>query len=163
VYLGLGSNLGNREEWIERAVTRLKNDPAFIYLQRASMYSSAPMGPDAGDTFLNTVVSGLWLDTPAALLESCQRLEARCGRTRAFHWAPRTLDIDVLFWEGVQTGDAQLRIPHPGLCERAFALVPLLELSPDLTGADGRPLSASLDAVLLDQGIEMSTAGICCV
>lgn len=162
VFLGLGSNLGDRAAWIEQAISALGREPAFVCLQRATLYRTEAMGPDAGGPFLNTVVAGLWSDTPETLLAACQRIETRCGRERTHHWAPRTLDIDILFWEGVRRDHDTLRIPHPGLCERVFTLVPLLEIAPDLAGDDGRRLNRSLTQDLMGQGIEACTTGVSC-
>jgi 2-amino-4-hydroxy-6-hydroxymethyldihydropteridine diphosphokinase len=100
------------------------------------------------------VVAGWWRGTPDELLLSCQSIETRLGRTRPFVNAPRTIDIDLLFWEGRAVHSPQLSVPHPRLAERAFALFPLLELAPELTSPQGgRPLAADLTGALLTQGI----------
>jgi len=161
VYLGLGSNLGDREGNLHDAIEALRREPGFVYLNRASIYRTSALGPNAGDEFRNTVVAGLWSGSPESLLDLCHRIEARCGRDRPYRWAPRTLDIDILFWDGVEMSTPCLRIPHPDLCQRAFALVPLLELAPDLFGSDGCSLDASLTGKLLGQGIEAVSTGAC--
>lgn len=155
VYLGLGSNLGDRGGWIESAVSDLRALPKFTLLRRAEMYSSRALGKRAGGEFLNTALAGLWEGTPKELLEACQSLEQAHGRMRPFADAPRTLDIDLLWWEGVEMSTTDLTLPHPRLSERAFALVPLLEIAPELIERrGGLRLSASLSPALLQQGIE---------
>jgi 2-amino-4-hydroxy-6-hydroxymethyldihydropteridine diphosphokinase len=161
VYLGLGSNLGDRGGNLHDAIEALRREPGFVYLNRASIYRTPALGPNAGDEFQNTVVAGLWSGSPDSLLDLCHRIEDRGGRDRPYRWAPRTLDIDILFWDGVEVNTPRLRIPHPDLCQRAFALVPLLELAPNLFGADGCALGASLTGELLDQGIEAASTEAC--
>lgn len=155
VYLGLGSNLGDRFGFLESAVRQLRSDSRFTLLRRAQVYQSRALGAGAGDDFLNTAVSGSWTDTPPSLLGFCQSIELAHGRTRSYPDAPRTLDIDILWWEGVHLTTPELCVPHPRLLERAFALVPLLEIAPHLTNLDtGEALTRSLSTALLHQGIE---------
>jgi 2-amino-4-hydroxy-6-hydroxymethyldihydropteridine diphosphokinase len=153
-YLGLGSNLGDRFEHLQRAIRQLGADPRFTHLRTAGVYTSTALGARAGDEFLNTAVAGLWDGAPEELLDLCQAVELAHGRTRPYPWAPRTLDIDILWWEGVQLDTPRLRVPHPRLRERAFALVPLLEIAPHLVlPQTGEPLSSTLSPRLLAQGI----------
>jgi 2-amino-4-hydroxy-6-hydroxymethyldihydropteridine diphosphokinase len=161
VYLGLGSNLGRRHEWLAGALTRLQADSRFMLLRRAGVYRSRAQGEGAGGEFLNTAVSGVWNDEPEALLDLCQSIETALGRTRPYRYAPRTLDIDLLWWEGRRIQTGRLQVPHPRLLERAFALVPLLDINPELVMPEsGEPLSTYLTAELLDQGIELYSARV---
>jgi 2-amino-4-hydroxy-6-hydroxymethyldihydropteridine diphosphokinase len=153
-YLGLGSNLGDRAGTLEGAVRQLQTDPRFTLLRRAGTYASRAIGKAAGGEFLNTAASCVWNGTPAALLGWCQTVEQAHGRTRPYANSPRTLDIDVLWIDDVTVDLPELRVPHPRLLERAFALVPLLDLAPHLTTLDaGLPLSGWLSTELLHQGI----------
>ena len=156
LFLGLGTNLGARQDHLESAVRALRRLPRFILLARASVYESRALGDPGGPDFLNTAVAGFWNGTPAELLAACLRIEDRHGRTRPYRDAPRTLDIDILFWEGCSVSTPRLTVPHPRLTERAFALLPLLELAPDLLDPrTGRPLSSHLAPVLLRQGVAL--------
>ena len=168
-YLGLGSNLGDRVGTLNSAVRQLKTEPRFTLLRRAGTYTSRAIGEDSGGEFLNTAVACVWNDTPAALLKWCQTVEFAHGRRRPYANSPRTLDIDVLWIDHVAVNTPELSVPHPHLLERAFALVPLLDLEPLLTTLDtGRPLSGLLSTELLHQGIEtappaLGPQGVACV
>ena len=126
-FLGLGSNLGDRREQLRSAVDSL---PGVVAV--SDVYETDPVGgPDQG-RFLNLVVE---LDTdlaPHALLGLCHRIESAAGRVRDVRWGPRTLDVDILWMDGVSIDDPDLTIPHPRMRERRFVLEPLAELAPDL-------------------------------
>jgi 2-amino-4-hydroxy-6-hydroxymethyldihydropteridine diphosphokinase len=155
VYLGLGSNLGDRAGFLQAAVRDLRSLPGFVLLRQAGLYSTAAVGESAGGEFVNTVVAGSYTGSPNELLDHCLEIEQKHGRERPYPWAPRTLDIDLLWWEGVTLESPRLTLPHPRLHERAFALVPLLELAPHLClPRTGTPLSAALTPHVLSQGIE---------
>ena len=126
-YLGLGSNMGDRMGYLQVAVTAMSDCVAV-----SGVYETDPVGgPDQG-RFLNVVAE---LDTDQSargLLELCQRLEASADRVREVRWGPRTLDVDVLWVDGETVDEADLVVPHPRMFERAFVMVPLGELAPDL-------------------------------
>jgi 2-amino-4-hydroxy-6-hydroxymethyldihydropteridine diphosphokinase len=129
-FLALGSNLGDRREHLRRALARIPDQVAV-----SSVYETGPIGgPDAQGAYLNMVVE---LDTELdarRLLELCAELEAEAGRIRLERWGPRTLDVDVLWIDGVVVGEPDLQVPHPRMLERRFVQVPLLEVAPDLDG-----------------------------
>ena len=154
VFLGLGSSLGDRHDHIDGAIRALAGLPEFDLLRVASRYETRALGACEGPPFVNTVVCGLWSSTPEDLLSVCHDIERAHGRRRPHRDAPRTLDIDILFWEGHTRSTPTLEIPHPRLLDRAFALVPLLELDPRLCHPlTGLPLAACLTPELLTQGI----------
>jgi 2-amino-4-hydroxy-6-hydroxymethyldihydropteridine diphosphokinase len=129
-YLGLGSNLGDRAGYLRDAVVTLRT----VGLTAVSpVYESEPVGgPGDQGAFLNLVVE---LDTdrsPHELLGICHRLESAADRVREVRWGPRTLDVDVLWIEGVTVDDPDLVVPHPRMWERRFVLAPLRDLAPDL-------------------------------
>jgi 2-amino-4-hydroxy-6-hydroxymethyldihydropteridine diphosphokinase len=132
-FLGLGSNLGDREQLLADAVDRL-----VAVGQRAvsPTYETDPVGgPDQG-AYLNVVVE---LDTdlsPRQLLQVCRRLEAAAERVRDERWGPRTLDVDVLWVDGAQVAEPDLDVPHPRMWQRRFVLAPLRDLAPDLVSAE---------------------------
>ena len=127
VFLGLGSNLGDRREHLRTAIASL---PDVVAVSDA--YETDPVGgPDQG-RFLNLVVE---LDTdlePHALLGVCHRIESAAGRVRDVRWGPRTLDVDILWIEGVTVDTPDLHVPHPRMMERRFVLEPLSDLAPEL-------------------------------
>ena len=128
VFLGLGSNLGDRHAQLRRAVQGL---PDVVAVSR--LYETEPVGgpPDQG-SYLNLVVE---LDTglgPRELLEVARRLETEAGRERAERWGPRTLDVDVLLVGDRVVAEEDLVVPHPRMWERRFVVAPLAELAPEL-------------------------------
>jgi 2-amino-4-hydroxy-6-hydroxymethyldihydropteridine diphosphokinase len=131
-FLGLGSNLGDRLAYLRDAVAAI---PDVVAVSR--LYETAPVGgPEGQGAFLNLVVE---LDTEKSarqLLEVCREREAAAQRVRVVHWGPRTLDVDVLWIDGVAVDEPDLTVPHPRMFERAFVLMPLRDLAPDLVPAD---------------------------
>lgn len=130
-FLGLGSNLGDRRRLLREAVAAI---PDVVAVSR--LYETAPVGgPGGQDRFLNLVVQ---LDTARGareLLEVCRACEAAAQRVRQVRWGPRTLDVDVLWIDGVTVDEPDLQVPHPRMFERAFVLLPLRDLAPDLIPA----------------------------
>jgi 2-amino-4-hydroxy-6-hydroxymethyldihydropteridine diphosphokinase len=128
-FLGLGSNLGDREAQLAAAVDRL----VAVGLVRASpTYETDPVGGPEQGAYLNVVAQ---LDTdlsPRQLLSVCARLEAAAQRVRQERWGPRTLDVDVLWVDGASVDEPDLVVPHPRMWERRFVLAPLRDLAPDL-------------------------------
>lgn len=129
-YLGLGSNLGDRQANIQRGIALLAQVAASV--AASSLYETVPQGFGAQPAFLNAVCR-IWtpLD-PFALLAHIQQAEAAAGRRRTFANAPRTLDVDILLYGRLVLQAPGLTIPHPRMAERAFVLVPLAELAPGL-------------------------------
>jgi 2-amino-4-hydroxy-6-hydroxymethyldihydropteridine diphosphokinase len=126
-FLSLGSNLGDRRALLRDAVDSLPDVVAV-----SPVYETAPVGGPEQDNFLNLVVQ---LDTdltPTQLLGVCHRIESSAERVRTIRWGPRTLDIDIIWMDGVDMDDARLTIPHPRWKERRFVLAPLRDLAPDL-------------------------------
>lgn len=130
-YLALGTNLGDREAHLRRALDTLRRADRVVAVSR--VYQTAPVGGPSGQgAFLNAVVR---LDTdrsPRELLELCQRLESEAARVRTVRWGPRTLDADVLWVEGETVDEPDLQVPHPRMWERRFVVEPLADVAPDL-------------------------------
>ena len=127
-FLGLGSNLGDRRANLRAAVGALPDVVAV-----SSVYETDPVGgPEDQGPFLNAVVQLATERSPRQLLEAAAAAEAAAGRVRTVRWGPRTLDVDVLWVDGASVAEPDLVVPHPRLWERAFVLVPLAELAPDL-------------------------------
>nr|WP_201598454.1 2-amino-4-hydroxy-6-hydroxymethyldihydropteridine diphosphokinase [Psychrobacter vallis] len=138
-YVGLGSNLmnelGSPSEHIARALASMQEYGQIRELQASSFYASAPMGPQDQPDFVNAVAGFQTTLTPFTLLAYCQQLEALAKRARIRRWGERSLDVDILLYGDLQMTDPQLTIPHAGLSERNFVLIPLRELTPTLTVA----------------------------
>lgn len=131
-FVGLGANLGDPPRQIERALTALAEDPELRLLARSSLYRSPPLGPTAQPDFCNAVCALATALPPQTLLEKLLLLEREAGRERRERWGPRLLDLDLLHVEGIVLRQPGLTLPHPGLAERGFVLVPLAEIAPEL-------------------------------
>lgn len=131
--IALGGNVGDVAATFEWALAQLTATPGVQVQRRSRWYRTPAMGPPQPD-YLNGCVLLVTELAPEALLAVLQGLEAAAGRSRQVHWGPRTLDLDVVLWgeqgQTVITSD-RLTVPHPGLCERAFVLVPLAEIAPN--------------------------------
>ncbi len=142
-YLGLGSNVGDKAAMLAEAVTRLGATPGIRIVARSRDYRTPPWGDTDQDWFLNAAL-GVDTDlTPHDLLEAGLAIETALGRIRERRWGPRLIDIDVLSYEGAEVSDARLILPHRFVRERAFVLVPLVEIAPDLI-IGGETVSAAL-------------------
>lgn len=131
-FLGLGSNLGDRWKYLRDAVDSLADVVAV-----SSVYETDPVGgPNGQDAYLNLVVE---LDTELSarqLMSVGQRLQAAAERVQSERWGPRTLDVDVLWIDGVTIDEPDLQVPHPRMFERRFVLAPLAELAPELVSEE---------------------------
>ena len=132
VYLSLGANLGNRAETLRAAVQRIAAKDGVTLCAVSSLYETAPWGKTDQPDFLNIAVSLKTMLLPEAVLALTQAVETELGRVRHERWGPRTIDIDILYIEGVERHTPALTLPHPYMTERAFVLVPMAEIAPDL-------------------------------
>ncbi len=132
VYIGIGSNLDNPKEQVLLAIGRLKQLPLTRLAAQSSLYRTAPVDAD-GDDYVNAVASLLTTLSPEKLLEELHRLETASGRQRPYRNAPRTLDLDILLYADKEMDSPLLTLPHPRMTERAFVLVPLLEIAPSVS------------------------------
>ncbi len=139
VFLGLGANLGDRLGALQQAVDLLaRRGVRTVACSR--VWATAPVGgPTDQPEFLNVVVE---VDpgelSPVDVLDAANDVEAELGRVRDVRWGPRTIDIDILLWGDLRSDDPRLTIPHPRMHERAFVVLPLLDLDPDPRLPDGR-------------------------
>ena len=132
-FVGLGSNLGEREALIRQALDELAALPDTTLIRVSSLYDTEPVGEIEQPRFLNAVAM---LDTELTarqLLWNLQRIETRLGRTRTHRWGPRTMDLDLLLYGDLVIEEPELELPHPELSRRAFVHEPLVELDPSLT------------------------------
>lgn len=140
-YIGLGSNLDDPIAQVKRALEELERLPDSHCIAQSSLYRSKPMGPQDQPNYINAVAA---LETglgPLDLLEALQALEHRHGRVRVEkRWGPRTLDLDLLLYGDQVIDIPRLQVPHPGLRQRSFVLIPLHEIAPELILPDGTRL-----------------------
>jgi 2-amino-4-hydroxy-6-hydroxymethyldihydropteridine diphosphokinase len=149
---GLGSNLGNRQRYLEKAVESLASHAEVVIVGVSSIYETEPVGGPEQGPFLNAVVVADVTATPEELLDFAQQCEREASRERLEHWGPRTLDVDVLAVEGVVMSTESLTLPHPLAAQRAFVLIPWTEVDP------GFVLSPGLS--VLDAARTIDAAGV---
>lgn len=131
-YVALGSNLSNPERQVKKAFSALKKLPKTNLVKQSSLYKSDPVGYDNQPDFINAVAEVCTHLSPEKLLESILKLEQDFGRERPFANAPRILDLDLLWYENVESETAFLTLPHPRMHLRGFVLLPLAEIAPNL-------------------------------
>jgi 2-amino-4-hydroxy-6-hydroxymethyldihydropteridine diphosphokinase len=130
IYLGLGTNLGDRGANLQAALEALP--PKVTLLAQSPIYQTPPWGYTDQADFLNMVVAANTRLRPRQLLRYVKKIEKLVGRTATFRWGPREIDIDILFYDDLNYTSRKLTIPHPRVHERAFMLVPLADLAPHL-------------------------------
>ncbi|GAB2848337.1 2-amino-4-hydroxy-6-hydroxymethyldihydropteridine diphosphokinase [Pseudoduganella ginsengisoli] len=154
-YIGIGANLGDARANVLDAVERLKRAPGCVVTAVSSLYHTAPID-SSGDDYINAVAC---VDTTLdahALLQTLHDIEQAHGRERPYRNAPRTLDLDLLLFGQEQIASPTLTVPHPRMCDRAFVLVPLLEIAPDIH-IPGRAAARCFASSVQDQAITKET------
>jgi 2-amino-4-hydroxy-6-hydroxymethyldihydropteridine diphosphokinase len=146
VGFGLGSNIGAKAQNVRRAVRELASSGLVGGLTLSSLYRTAPWGNVDQDWFVNACAVGQTDASPHDLLALCLACEARMGRERLVRWGPRIIDIDLLYYGALTVDDPTLTLPHPEMLRRAFVLVPLRELRPQLT-VSGKPIAEVLQSL----------------
>lgn len=143
VYLGLGSNLGDSAENLRRAISALPEIGVAVDAE-SPLYRTAPWGGVEQPDFLNQVVRGQTALSPMQLMAALKRLERDLGRTKTCFWGPRIIDIDILLYGELTFAAKGLTIPHREMCNRAFVLIPLLDIAPGLVLPGGLAAEAAL-------------------
>jgi 2-amino-4-hydroxy-6-hydroxymethyldihydropteridine diphosphokinase len=131
VTLGLGANLDDRLATLQAAVSALAAEGVHLVASSRVWETEAVGGPEGQAPFLNAVIRATTSLAPEEVLAAAHRVEAMLGRTREIRWGPRTIDVDVLLFDDLVLDDPELTIPHPRLAERAFVVLPLLDIDPD--------------------------------
>ena len=142
-HLGLGSNLCDKRAAIAEALRRLGETPGIAVVARSADYRTPPWGDTDQDWFVNACAAVETTLTPHALLRSCLAVEEIMGRVRTRRWGPRTIDIDIVDYDGRTIREEGLTLPHPFALRRPFVLIPLAEIAPDLT-LQGVPVREAL-------------------
>ncbi|MDI6800091.1 MAG: 2-amino-4-hydroxy-6-hydroxymethyldihydropteridine diphosphokinase [Actinomycetota bacterium] len=140
VYLGLGSNIGNRKAYLRAAIRLLRKHKDIEVVRSSQVYETEPVGLTGQRKFFNMAAEVETSLSPRELLAVLGLIEDLLKRERFIKWGPRTIDIDILLFENKSMTTDDLTIPHPLMCERAFVLVPLLEIAPNILLPSGQPL-----------------------
>jgi 2-amino-4-hydroxy-6-hydroxymethyldihydropteridine diphosphokinase len=130
VYLGIGSNLGNRQNNCEKSLSLLE-EKGITIIKRSSMIETEPWGVQDQPKFINLVVEIQTELEPGELFCTLKEIEVAIGRTETVRWGPRIVDLDILFYNDAIINSSELIIPHPGIQDRIFVLKPLSEIAPD--------------------------------
>ena len=130
VYIALGSNMGDKKAYLDEAVEKLDNHPLCKVVKVADYIQTEPYGGVEQDEFLNSALELRTLLYPEELLELLNQIEAEAGRERTIHWGPRTLDLDILFYDDCVIDTPSLAIPHIDMQNRDFVLIPMVQLAP---------------------------------
>lgn len=153
-FLGLGSNVGDSRALLAAAVADLEGTPGVQVVGLSRVYRTAAVGFEDQPDFLNIVVQVETSLGPFDLLDEAQRLEREAGRERTVRWGPRTLDVDLLWYDDLLIDEERLQVPHPRMEERRFVLEPLAELDPHLVLPSGRSVREAL-AGTLEQAVDV--------
>ena len=152
--IALGSNLAEPARQVRAALSAMEAHPQIQIEKTSSLYVTAPVGYDDQPDFVNAVCSVRTSLDGVSLLAVLNRIEADFGRERTFRNAPRTLDLDIIDFDGIRSDDPHLTLPHPRAHERSFVMLPLAEILPDFElGEHGR--AADLAQALGGQGIRL--------
>jgi 2-amino-4-hydroxy-6-hydroxymethyldihydropteridine diphosphokinase len=164
-YIGIGSNVGDRQSFCRRAVDALGKSEGVTIDAASSLYETAPIGPPQR-SYVNMVVRIVTELDPRRLMHLCKRIEERLGREPSeMKWGPRVIDLDLLLYGGEKISEPDLEVPHPHMTERNFVLVPLLEIDPDAADPWETPLKvyaedAAGEVVLLEPFDRGSGSGL---
>ncbi|CAM4105988.1 2-amino-4-hydroxy-6-hydroxymethyldihydropteridine diphosphokinase [Mesobacillus thioparans] len=155
-YIALGSNMGDRFGYLTQAIIFLEGDENISVVNTSSIYETDPVGYTDQDQFLNMAIEVETSLSAVELLDTCLDIELKLGRKREIKWGPRTLDLDILLYNHENIETEKLTIPHPRMSERAFVMLPLLEMDPDITlPTTGEPLANDLLSISDREGVRI--------
>lgn len=155
-FLSLGTNMGDRYANLKAALHLLRSTDEIVIDKVSSIYETAPVGYTDQPAFLNMAVQVRTSLTAEKLLEVCLSVEQKLGRVREFKWGPRIIDLDILLYNQDNIKSEKLIIPHPRMHERAFVLVPLIEINPAICFPEnGLPLEKALSIIEEREGVHL--------
>lgn len=145
-FVGIGSNVGDRSQFVRDAVERLNSTEGIEITATSSLYETSPIGGPPQRSYVNMVVRVRTSLDHRALLETCQGIEQKLGREESdIRWGPRVVDLDILTYDDTKISEPDLEIPHPRMTGRRFVLVPLLEIDPEVSDPWGGRYQGALD------------------
>jgi len=155
VYIGIGSNIGDKVNQCERAISEILKVDHHKLLAKSSLFKTQPIGYTSQDWFVNGVIK-IETDLGASeLLRTLKTIESRLGRMETFRWGPRTIDLDILFFDDAEIHTEELQVPHPFIQERQFVLIPLAEIDQHLVHpVFKKTVQELLNDIKEDQGVE---------
>lgn len=154
-YIALGSNMGDREHFLLEAIRQLDGHEGIAVTGRSSVYETEPVGVVDQASFLNMVIEVKTLLSPHALFDVMVQTELELGRTRELRWGPRTIDLDLLMYEDAVQDDPSLILPHPRMLERAFVMIPLVEVLQACKSKQAAAMAAHLDRLDGKEGVTL--------
>ncbi|MGL6104781.1 2-amino-4-hydroxy-6-hydroxymethyldihydropteridine diphosphokinase [Romboutsia sp.] len=149
-YLGLGTNMGDRVEYLSAACSILSESTDVNITKKSKIYETKAWGYTDQPDFLNMCLEVETELNEYGLLEICEKVEQRLNRERIIRWGPRTIDVDILFFNDIILDDEKLSIPHPRISERAFVLIPLIDLNTNLV-IKGKTIDVYLNSLTLEE------------
>jgi 2-amino-4-hydroxy-6-hydroxymethyldihydropteridine diphosphokinase len=155
-FISLGSNIGNRYDYLSKAIEYLTKHPKIQLVNTSSVYETDPVGYEDQDLFLNMVIEIQTEWSPLELLDFCLKVELELGRKREVVWGPRTIDLDILLYNQENIKSEKLIIPHPRMLERNFVMIPLSEIKPDIIIPNiEKPLDAWIKELANKEGVRI--------
>lgn len=156
VYIGLGTNVGDRESNLKDAISELAAVPEIEIVSLSSIYETNPVGYLEQGKFLNMVVCINTTFDAQTLLVTCMKIEQNLGRKREIRWGPRTIDLDILLYNQENIVTENLIVPHPRIMERAFVAIPLVEIDKDITLPNmDKPVREVMDDIPEKEGVRI--------
>jgi 2-amino-4-hydroxy-6-hydroxymethyldihydropteridine diphosphokinase len=154
-YIGIGSNIGDKVNQCEKAISEILKVDHHKLLAKSSLFKTQPIGHPSQDWFVNGVIK-IETDLEAhELLRKLKTIESQLGRTETFRWGPRTIDLDILFFDDAEIHNEELQVPHPSIQERQFVLIPLAEIDRYLIHPVlKKTVQELLNNIKEDQGVE---------
>jgi len=154
-YIGIGSNVGDKAQQCKRAIFEILKIGRTKLLAESSLFKTKPIGYTSQDWFVNGVIKIETEMEPLKLLRILKTIELQLGRKQTFRWGPRSIDLDVLFFDDEEVRTKELQIPHPRLHERQFVLIPLVEIDRNLLHPVlKKTVEKLLEELKEDQGVE---------
>jgi 2-amino-4-hydroxy-6-hydroxymethyldihydropteridine diphosphokinase len=158
VFIGLGSNMGDRHRFLQRAADEIRSLPDTLVVWYSSVYEAEPYGKADQPRFLNAAGELTTALAPDDLLVRLKAIETKVGRQGREHWGPREIDLDILLYDGLVVQTDAVSVPHPDLAHRRFVLVPLREIAADLVHPVSGMTVSELAAACSDQGRVVKTS-----
>ena len=154
-YIGIGSNIGNKVRYCEKAIAEILKANRHKLLAQSSLFKTQPIGYTSQDWFVNGVIKIETELEPLDLLRILKTIESRMGRGETVRWGPRVIDLDILFFDEEEIKTEEVQIPHPSLHERQFVLIPLAEIDRNVIHPVlKKTVRELLEALKEDQGVE---------